>query len=1263
MNENVIDTLKIKIVGDSSNAVDSLDKLISTIDRIKNATSGGNKGLSGIDKHLSKISAACDKINAGALSKIYKLADGLRTLNDIGNIKISSKFADRILDLGAAVELLQGLDMSKLTEMADGLKALNNVGQVKIPKPDVSTPASTPEAPSASNLSGVETMQSEVVKATDAVGGLRNALSSTLSLFSNIKNNISGVASTIKTTIADSMPWKVMSNSVRDVASAVGTLAVGMGKIGSISLSFAKHIASDIVKPTKMAIGAVKGLVGKVGNLFRLFKKRAMYRVMNMVISSITKGFSEGTKHVYEYSKAVGTALAPSLDKLATSGLYLKNSLGAMVAPLINMIAPAIDKLVDKFVELLNIANQAFAAMSGATTWTKAIKYPTQYADATKKAAKANDKLKKSILGFDEINPLQDNSKNSGNSGKEGEDYSLMFEEKPIKSFAKDIENILGGIFKPFKDAWDKEGSKTIQSIQDRFSAMKTFLGTIGDTFRQVWTNGTGETILSNMLQIIQSINQISTNLYTNLTKAWNANDNGLKITQNVSDAFISLQNVVKGFFDSTAKWIGKLDFTPAMTSISKLTDKFKPFIDLVGGALLDAYNDVLLPIGSWVIEDAGPAAIDTLAAAFDALNALLKPVKDGLNAIWDAIKPFIQWIEDTAMVVIDGFKSVFSKLAEVFRSKGDTIKGIFTGIGDALKGAWNIIQPIFEMLKDLVKTTFDFITEFIGNNLGDVIDAFKGVVDFFAGVFTGDWSRAWDGIKKIFTGVWNVIKDIAGVVVDTIKKPFELAWNGIKAAWNGAKTFFSNIWSGIKSVFSGVAGWFIDRFRNAWKGIKAIWNGVKTFFSNIWSGIKSVFSGVAGWFKDRFRNAWNGIKAIWNGVKTFFSNIWTGITNIFKGVATWFKDRFRNAWEGIKGIWNGVKTFFRNIWTGITNIFKNVATWFGDRFRAAWNGIKNIWNGVKGFFKKIWSGITDVFKGVATWFGDRFRAAWKGIKDIFSGVGKFFGDLWDLIKKPFVKIASWFGDKFSKAWDGITNVFTGVGKWFSDLWDKIKQPFIKVATWFEGIFSDAWRLIKDVFKGIGSWFSDRWDDIKKPFIYVGTWFQDKFEDAKRKIKEVWDKIKEIILGVWESIKWVFESLTGASDTEIKKKARAELAKQGKTYTDAEWEKAWKTQKFASGGLVNEGQMFIAREAGPELVGTIGNRTAVMNNDQIVESVAMGVADANAEQNALLREEISILRKILAKDYGSGSGGYGDILSELNRRNRRNGKTLVSIGI
>lgn len=1196
MNENVIDTLKIKIVGDSSNAVSSLDKLIDTIDRIKTVTSGGNKGLSGLDKHLSKISSACDKINAGALSKIYKLADGLRALNDVGNLKISSKFADRILDLGAAVELLQGLDMGKLTEMANGLKALNNVGQVKIPNLNVnaatnattSAPAPSPATNTMANtnFSGMVAVQSQVVSATTATNGLNNSLSNVLSIFGNLKNSVTGLASSIKQTVANSTAWRIMESSVKGVASAVGTLAVGMSKLGTISLSFAKYIAKGITAPSRLAISAVQGLAGKVGNLFRLFKKRAMYRAMNLVISTITKGFSEGTKHVYEYSKAVGTALAPSMDKLATSGLYLKNSLGAMVAPLMNMLAPAVDKLVDKFVDLLNVINQTFATLSGASTWTKAIKYPTEYASETKKAAAATDKLKKSVLGFDELNQLQDNSKSNSGNGKENEDYTLMFEEKQVTDFATKIENVLGGIFKPFKDAWDKEGAATIKSIQDKFKAMKTFIGTIGSTFKEVWTNGTGETVLTNMLQIFQSINQISTNLYTNLTKAWNANGNGKKITQNVMDAFISLQNVVKGFFDSTAKWIGKLDFTPIMTSIGNLTDKFKPLIDVIGGALLDAYNDVLLPIGTWIIEEAGPASIDALAAAFDALNALLGPVKDGLNDLWTAMKPIIEWIEDTAMVIIDGFKTLFSKVADVINKKGGDIKAIFKGIGDTLKSVWTIVEPIFLALKDLVSGVFDYISEIVGDRLGAVIDWIKGLADFVAGVFTLDWKRAWDGIKNIFKGFWEYIKSIGKTVFDVLAAPFKLAWEGIKVVWEKVKPFFEALWNGIKKVFSPVAGWFKNIFSGAWNAIKGVFGGVATFFKGIWDAIKSVFNGKPlEFFKKIFLAAWNAIKSIFSGVGSFFKGVWNGIKSVFSGVAGWFKNIFKGAWNGIKAVFDGVKSFFSKVWGWIKAPFVTAGKWFWNIFANLWKGVKGCFNGVKDFFVKIWGWIKAPFVNAGKWFWNIFANLWKTVKGCFNGVKAFFAKIWEWIKAPFVNAVKWFSATFNKVKDAICRVWTGIVDFITELWNSIKSFF--------NMFS----------------------------------------------------------------------VTGVDDTKVKKDVRAALKKQGKTYTDAEWEKAWKTQKFASGGLVNEGQMFIAREAGPELVGTIGNRTAVMNNDQIVNSVAQGVADANAEQNALLREEISILRKILAKDYGSDSSGYGDILGELSRINRRNGKTVVSIGV
>ena len=104
------------------------------------------------------------------------------------------------------------------------------------------------------------------------------------------------------------------------------------------------------------------------------------------------------------------------------------------------------------------------------------------------------------------------------------------------------------------------------------------------------------------------------------------------------------------------------------------------------------------------------------------------------------------------------------------------------------------------------------------------------------------------------------------------------------------------------------------------------------------------------------------------------------------------------------------------------------------------------------------------------------------------------------------------------------------------------------------------------------------------------------------------------------------------------------------------------SKAYASGGFPETGQMFIAREAGPELVGTIGNRTAVANNAQIVAGIASGVAEANQAQNALLREQNDLLRAILAKE-GVTYISDKQIKRAYDRATRTSGASIMSGGV
>lgn len=103
-------------------------------------------------------------------------------------------------------------------------------------------------------------------------------------------------------------------------------------------------------------------------------------------------------------------------------------------------------------------------------------------------------------------------------------------------------------------------------------------------------------------------------------------------------------------------------------------------------------------------------------------------------------------------------------------------------------------------------------------------------------------------------------------------------------------------------------------------------------------------------------------------------------------------------------------------------------------------------------------------------------------------------------------------------------------------------------------------------------------------------------------------------------------------------------------------------QLFAEGGFPASGQAFIARENGiPEMVGTIGRRTAVANNEQIVEAVSVGVAEANGEQNMLLREQNTLLRALLEKESGVYLDGRS-LSNSVDKYKHERGRVLVTGG-
>lgn len=169
---------------------------------------------------------------------------------------------------------------------------------------------------------------------------------------------------------------------------------------------------------------------------------------------------------------------------------------------------------------------------------------------------------------------------------------------------------------------------------------------------------------------------------------------------------------------------------------------------------------------------------------------------------------------------------------------------------------------------------------------------------------------------------------------------------------------------------------------------------------------------------------------------------------------------------------------------------------------------------------------------------------------------------------------------------------------------------------------------VKEAWNAVCTAITEKWTTITS---MIDTWLDDVFGNGilGRWVKGQGDIPKLTIPVEFQGVS-VGSSVSGI--TNAASKLLNPVGASTKLLNDAK-----KLFGFASGGFPDAGQLFIARESGPEMVGTLGGRPAVANNDQIVDGVARGVADANSAQNALLAEQNSLLRQILAKT-GEGTG-------------------------
>lgn len=247
------------------------------------------------------------------------------------------------------------------------------------------------------------------------------------------------------------------------------------------------------------------------------------------------------------------------------------------------------------------------------------------------------------------------------------------------------------------------------------------------------------------------------------------------------------------------------IDFGPLMGSLRTLGKSFLSFGAVVGKALEWIWFEVLAPLAEWTIEEAAPAAIDTLSSAFDALGAILEPVIDGLAILWEDLQPLVEFIQDKFIDALDSLRTTFDYLAETFRSKGGEISNILSGIGEIFAIVWEKIEPIMNAMWTKWSTTFHAIGKLVSDEIGNIIDFLSGLVDFIAGVFTGDWERAWNGLK-------DMVKAPVNSIIGFINKMVGAVVAGVNAIIDMVNTLSFDVPSWVPVIGGSKFGFDFDR-------------------------------------------------------------------------------------------------------------------------------------------------------------------------------------------------------------------------------------------------------------------------------------------------------------------------------------------------------------------------------------------------------------------------------------------------------------------
>ena len=602
-------------------------------------------------------------------------------------------------------------------------------------------------------------------------------------------------------------------------------------------------------------------------------------------------------------------------------------------------------------------------------------------------------------------------------------------------------------------------------------------------------------------------------------------------------------------------------------------------------GSLSEVLGNVFLALEGvcWPVIGAVAAVSAALIDLWKTSETFRDTVSAAFTRVKEAVVGVFEQVQNAIVPLMQKFQELSSALYEFYEKSG--LKSIVELVASlAVKLTGIIASKVIE--------TFGNVFAGIAGTLSGIVDILTGIVEAILGIGDLNPSRVLEGVQKIATGIGETLGTVVGTVFDI------------------GKNILSGLLEGILSVVTDIGKWIDDNivnpFVNAFKSLFGIHSPSTVMaemggylMEGLLGGIKSLVEDVVG----VFTKIGERIGETWENIQTAASTAWEGITgtigDAWDSLKTTASEKFGEIGSSVSDTWDNIKTTASEKWEDIKGTvggtWENLTTTAAETFESISNTVSDTWETAKEKTGTAWENIKSTAGGIWDWLTgkskDDFPEIQKNAEDSFNNTERTADSAWGNSSDSVVKSLRQMKIDTST---GMQQVFKNVESYMTSIYNTITNKFRWAGEMVNSQLGDMATDVGRELRNVASVAQQSVNQITNQFTSLGS-----------RISGSLGNLYNVGRNAMQSFANGFKSVhIDTPHIQIDSYNRYRIG--NSSFSTPNFGVRW----YANGGFPNAGELFMARESGPELVGRMGSKNAVANNSQIVDGIKAGVYEA-----------------------------------------------------